>query len=302
MEGGRVNSILSVIIALHEGEDRDSLQKFVSDLVRDKPRITADFVERGLILSGEDEEQLEDVCEALRSRRIANVGPLRVRFRESIRQSAEAEGKYIRQTGGFGNYGHCKLRVEPSESEFEFSAEVKGGVVPDRFFAPIESGIREAAKGGILAGYEVEGVKATLIGGSYHEVDSNDMAFKIAASAAFKEAVKRAKPVVIEPIMSVRVTAPERLTAKITADIARRRGIVLSTDDAELGREVSAFVPLAEALGSSRYGRLPYPMRFAGYEVAPRQDGHDDPDADVLAIKPRPPKSGSGSATAEPTS
>jgi elongation factor G len=301
VESGRVNSILSVTVAPHEEQGRDSLQQFVSDLVRDKSMIAADFLERGLILSGEDEEQLEDVCDAIRRRHIADIGPLRVRFMESIRQCAEAEGKYIRQTGGFGNYGHCKLRVEPSESEFEFVAEIKGGAVPDRFFGPIESGIREAAKGGILAGYEIQGVKATLIDGSYHEVDSNDMAFKIAASVAFKEAGKKAKPVVIEPIMSVRVTAPERLTAKITADIARRRGIVLSIDDAELGREVSAFVPLAEALRASRYGRLPYPMRFAGYEVAPWPDGQDDPDSSVLAIKPRPPKSGSGSATAEPT-
>jgi elongation factor G len=301
MEGGKVNSILLVTIVPHEGQHRDSLQQFVSDLIRGKPIIAADL-ETGLILGGDDEERLEAVCDAIRSCQVADVGPLRVRYRESIRQSAEAEGKYIRQTGGRGNYGHCKLRVEPSESELEFAVEIKGGVVPDRFFAPIEAGIREAAKGGILAGYEAAEFKATLIDGSYHEVDSNDMAFKIAAAVAFKEAAKKAKPILLEPIMSVRVTAAERLTGKIVADLTQRRGVVLGTENTELGRELSAFVPLAEALRSSPCGRLPYPMRFSGYDVAPPKGGYADPDSGVLAIKPRQPKSGSGSATAEPSS
>jgi elongation factor G len=127
------------------------------------------------------------------------------------------------------------------------------------------------------------------------------MAFEIAASLAFKEAAKKAKPVLLEPIMSVRVTAPEQLTAIVTADIARRRGRVLSVDHGESGRVVSAFVPLAEALRSSPHGRPSYPMRFAGYEVTAPEDGYADPESGVLAIKPRGPKSGSGSGTAEPT-
>jgi elongation factor G len=150
-------------------------------------------------------------------------------------------------------------------------------------------------------GYEVIGTKATLIDGSFHELDSNDMAFTIAASQAFKEAAKKAKPVLLEPFMSVRVTAPEQLTARIVADMARRRGRVLSIDDGEVGRVISAFVPLAEALQSSTHGRLSHPMRFAGYEVKAPDDEYADPDSGVLAIKPRRPKSGSGSATAEST-
>jgi elongation factor G len=301
VESGRVNSILWVNVVPLAEQHRESLQQLIADLVRDNPTVVASFVDRKLIISGEDEDLLEAICDRIRDRQIADVDPIRVKYREAIRQSAEGEGKYIRQTGGLGNYGHCKVRVDPSESDFEFVTEVKGGVVPDNFFAPIETGIREAAKGGILAGYEVDGIKATLIDGSYHELDSNDMAFKIAASLAFKEAAKKAKPVLLEPIMSVRVTAPEQLTAKVTADIARRRGIVLSVDHGESGRVVSAFVPLAEALRSSPHGRPSYPMRFAGYEVTVPEDGYADPESGVLAIKPRRPKSGSGSATAEPT-
>ncbi|MGA7523033.1 MAG: hypothetical protein WBW84_11155 [Acidobacteriaceae bacterium] len=289
------------IVPLAE-QDRESLQQLVPDLVRNNSTIAASFVGRELILSGEDEEQLETVCDRIRSRQIANIGPLRVKYRESIRQSAEAEGKYIRQTGGRGNYGHCRLRLEPSESVFDFVTEIRGGVVPDRFFAPIESGIREAAKEGVLAGHEMDGFRATLIDGSFHEVDSNEMAFKIAASIAFKEAARKAKPVLLEPIMSVRVTTSERLTAGIAADIARRRGRVLSVDDDEVGRVVSAFVPLAETLRSSPCGRPAYPMRFAGYDVKEAEDGYADPESGVPVIKPKLPKTGSGAAAAEPTS
>jgi elongation factor G len=300
VESSRVNSILSVNVVPFAEQDREALQQFVGDLVRDNPTVAARLFGRELILSGEDEERLEAVSERIRDRQIAEVGPVRVRYRGTIRQSAEAEGKYIRQAGGRGNYGHCKVRVEPSESAFEFVTEIKDGVVPDKFFAPIESGIREAAKGGILAGYEIDGFKATLISGSYHELDSNDTAFMIAASLAFKEAVRKAKPVLIEPIMSVRVTAPEEQTSRTMADISRRRGRILSVDDGERGRVISAFVPLAEALKSSPHGRPSYPMRFAGYEVTAPEDGYADPDSGVLAIKPRRPKSGSGSSTAEP--
>ncbi len=171
-------------------QDREPLQEFVGDLVRDNPTVAASLFGPELILSGEDEERLEAVSKCIRDRQIAEVGPVRVRYREAIRQSAEADAKYIRQTGGRGNYGHCKVRVEPSESAFEFVTEIKDGAVPDRFIAPIENGIREAAKSGILAGSEVDGFRATLIDGSYHELDSNDMAFSIAASLAFKEAYR----------------------------------------------------------------------------------------------------------------
>lgn len=300
MESSRVNSILSVNVVPLAEQDREPLQQFVGDLVRDNPTVAASLFGPELILSGEDEERLEAVSACIRDRQIAEVGPVRVRYREAIRQSAEAEAKYIQQTGGRGNYGHCKVRVEPSESAFEFVTEIKGGMVPDRFIAPIESGIREAAKGGILAGSELDGFRATLIDGSYHEIDSNDMAFSIAASLAFKEAARKAKPVLLEPIMSVRVVAPRQFTARITGEIARRRGRVLAVDEFEDDCVLSALLPLAETLKSSRYGRFSHPMLFAGYEVKGAADDYADPNSAVPAIKPSRPKSGSDSTTAEP--
>lgn len=301
MEHGRVHSILSVhVVALAEG-DREALEPFVADLVRDNPNVAATTGGRELILSGEDEEQLEAVCGRIRDRQMAEVGPVQVRYREAIRQAAEGEARYVRQTGGSGNYGHCKLRLEPSESDFEFATAIHGGVVPERFFAPIESGIREAASGGILVGYEVSGFRATLIDGSFHELDSNEMAFRIAASLAFKEAARKANPVLLEPLMSVRVTAQEPATASIVADLARRRGRILSVEEGEGGRVVSALVPLAETIRSSRQGRFSYPMRFAGYEIKAPDEGFGDPDSGVLMIRPRRPKSGDGSAAAETT-
>lgn len=276
--------ILLVNISPLAEQDRKTLWLLVADLVRAGPTVSATPNEPGLILSGEDEGHLEAVCDRIRNSRLASVGPIRVRYRETISQPSEAEAKYIRQTGGRGNYGHCRLRLEPIESTIEFATEIRGGAVPDRFFAPVESGIREAAKGGILAGSEVDGFRATLIGGSYHETDSNDVAFSIAASLAFKEAAKKAKPVLLEPIMSVRVVAPRQFAAGITGEIARRRGRTLAVDESEDDCVLSALLPLAETLTSSRYGRFSHPMRFAGYEVKGAEDGYDDPHSAVPAV------------------
>jgi elongation factor G len=151
MKSGKINSILSINVAPLAETNREPLQQLVTALVRDDPKLFAASVDSDWVISGEDELHLELAGLRILERGIAAVGHVRIRYLEAIRQPAEAEGKYIRQAGGRGNYGHCKIRVEPSELDFEFATEIKGGIVPERFFAPIENGIREAAKGGILA-------------------------------------------------------------------------------------------------------------------------------------------------------
>ena len=208
----------------------------------------------------------------------ANVGEPKVAFRETIRKHAEAEGKYIRQTGGSGNYGHCKLRVEPNEpgKGYEFIDAIRGGVVPKEYIKPTEQGIREASHNGVLAGYEMVDFKVTLFDGSYHEVDSNEMAFKIAGSMAFKEAAKKASPVLLEPVMAVEVTVPEEHMGTIIGDINSRRGRIEGMEHAAGSQVIKAIVPLKEMFGyvneirSSTQGRASYSMQFARYEEAPR--------------------------------
>ncbi|HUB31059.1 MAG TPA: hypothetical protein VL967_15245, partial [Terracidiphilus sp.] len=161
-----------------------------------------------LILAGEDELELEAVAERLAEAEDIHYGEPKVSYRETIRKSAEAEGKYIRQTGGSGNFGHCWLRIEPNEpgAGYEFINEIKGGVIPKEYIKPIDQGIQGALELGILAGFPIVDVRAILFDGSYHEVDSNEMAFKFAGSIAFKEAARKASPVLLEPVMAVEVT------------------------------------------------------------------------------------------------
>jgi len=208
----------------------------------------------------------------------ANVGKPQVAYRETIRKHAEAEGKYIRQTGGSGQYGHVKLRVEPNEKGkgFEFVNEIVGGSVPREYIKPVEQGIKEALEGGVLAGYELVDVKATLYDGSYHEVDSNEMAFKIAASMGFKEAARKASPVLLEPIMSVEVVVPEEYMGVIIGDLNSRRGRIEGIDHRAGSQVIKSLVPLAEMFGyatqmrSNTQGRATFSMHFAHYDEAPR--------------------------------
>jgi elongation factor G len=208
----------------------------------------------------------------------ANVGEPKVAFRETIRKTAEAEGKYIRQTGGSGNYGHVKIRLEPNEpgKGFEFINEITGGVVPKEYIKPTEQGIREALHNGVLAGYEMVDFKAVLYDGSYHDVDSNEMAFKIAGSMAYKEAAKKASPVLLEPMMAVEVTVPEEHMGTIIGDINSRRGRIEGMEHSGGSQVIKAMVPLKEMFGyvndirSSTQGRASYSMQFARYEEAPR--------------------------------
>jgi elongation factor G len=208
----------------------------------------------------------------------ANVGKPQVAYRETIRRISEAEGKFIRQTGGRGQYGHVKVRLEPQApgKGYEFVNEIVGGSVPKEYIKPVDHGIREAMEGGILAGYEMVDVKAVLYDGSYHDVDSSEMAFKIAGSMAFKEAARRATPVLLEPLMSVEVVVPEEYMGDIIGDLNSRRGRVEGMEHRAGSQVIKAHVPLSEMFGyatdmrSRTQGRATFSMHFARYEEAPR--------------------------------
>jgi elongation factor G len=303
MDRAQVNPILSIEIKAASDEDRESLTRSLEELVRQNPEVQIGFEPpRGnLVIRGEDELQLEAVCRSILATYPFEAGDLRIAFRETIRKAAEAEGKYIRQTGGSGNYGHCWLKVEPNEAGkgYEFINEIKGGVVPREYIKPIDQGVQGALELGILAGYPIVDVKVTLTDGSYHEVDSNEMAFKFAGSIAFKEAARKASPVLLEPVMAVEVTVPEEFMGTIIGDINSRRGRIEGMEHAAGSQVIKAIVPLAEVLRSSVRGRPKFVMRFAGYEPVARRDGPGDDDAPAYAHKPKGPRPGSGASRAE---
>jgi elongation factor G len=206
------------------------------------------------------------------------VGRPQVAYKETLTRPAEGEGRYIKQTGGRGQYGHAKIRLIPRQpgEGYEFLNEIVGGSIPKEFIKPIDMGIREALEGGVLAGYPMVDVKVTLYDGSYHDVDSNEMAFKIAGSMAFKEAAKKASPVLLEPVMSVEVVVPEEFMGTIIGDLNSRRGRIEGMEHRAGSQVVKAIVPLANMFGyvndmrSSTQGRATYSMHFARYEEAPR--------------------------------
>jgi elongation factor G len=232
------------------------------------------------IISGMGELHLEIIVDRMmREYKVeANVGKPQVAYRETVRKHSEAEGKYIRQTGGRGQYGHVKLYVDPNEKGkgFEFVNDITGGSVPKEYIRPIEQGIKEAMEGGVLAGYEMVDIKVTLYDGSYHEVDSDEMAFKIAGSMGFKEAARKASPVLLEPIMSVEVVVPEEFMGVIIGDLNSRRGRIEGIEHRAGSQVIKSMVPLAEMFGyatqmrSNTQGRATYSMHFAHYEEAPR--------------------------------
>lgn len=261
----------------------------------------------GIVVKGMDELHLLAVCHAICKgmNQSVDLEPA-VILRETIRKTAEGEGKYIRQMGGFGNYGHVKLRLEPLEPRregegFEFLNELPVAMLPVEFAAAAEMGIRQAARVGVLCGHEVTAVKATLIGGSFHETDSNPMAFQIAGSMAFKEAAKKAVPVVLEPMMSVEMTVSLASMAETVSELNARQGRIEKMEPYAECIEISAFVPLREMLSSSKYGRPDYPMEFARYEQTrfpPDKFGEDG--AGVTANLPKFPHPGRRSAAVQP--
>jgi elongation factor G len=276
------DTVISVAIEPKTKADQEKMGVALSKLADEDPtfKVKTDEDSGQTIISGMGELHLEILVDRMkREHKVeANVGEPKVAFRETIRKESEAEGKYIRQTGGSGNYGHCKIRLRPSEpgAGYEFINDIKGGSIPKEYIKPIDQGIREALDGGILAGFPVVDVTVTLYDGSYHDVDSNEMAYKIAGSMAFKEAAKKASPVLLEPVMAVEVTVPEEFVGTIIGDINSRRGRIESLEHAAGSQLVKAIVPLKEMFGyvndirSSTQGRASYSMQFARYEEAPR--------------------------------
>ncbi|MCS5565548.1 MAG: elongation factor G, partial [Methylococcales bacterium] len=206
----------------------------------------------------------------------ANIGKPRVAYRETIRKEVEAEGKFVRQTGGRGQYGHVWLRIEPIDGEgYEFVDEIAGGVVPREYIGAVDKGIQDQLANGVLAGYPLQGVKATLYDGSYHDVDSSEVAFKVAGSMALKAGALDASPVLLEPVMNVEVVTPEDYYGDVVGDLNRRRGIVQGMEDVLAGKAVRAEVPLAEMFGyatdvrSATQGRATFSMEFSNYAEVP---------------------------------
>ena len=243
-------------------------------------RVTTDQETNQTIISGMGELHLEIIVDRLKREYNveANVGKPQVAYRETIRQAAKGEEKYSRQTGGRGQYGHVVLEIEPNEAGagFEFINKIVGGVIPKEYIPAVEKGIREALEGGILAGYELVDIKVTLTFGSYHEVDSSEMAFKIAGSIAFKEAARKAKPVLLEPVMKVEVVTPEDYMGSVTGDLSSRRGRIEGMNSRPGTQIITAMVPLAEMFGyetdlrSMSQGRAASTMHFHRYEEAPK--------------------------------
>ncbi len=274
--------VIAVAVEPKTKSDQEKMGVALGKLAQEDPtfKVSTDPDSGQTIIEGMGELHLEILVDRMmREFNVqANVGKPQVAYRETIRKASQAEGKYIRQTGGSGQYGHVRIRLEPNEpgKGYEFINEVVGGVIPKEFIKPVDQGIREALEGGVLAGYEMVDVKATLYDGSYHDVDSNEMAFKIAGSMAFKEAARKASPVLLEPVMSVEVVVPEEYMGTIIGDLSSRRGRIEALEHRAGSQVIKAMVPLAEMFGyatnmrSSTQGRATFSMHFSRYEEAPR--------------------------------
>jgi elongation factor G len=263
--------------------DQDKLGTALSRLAQEDPtfRMRTDEETQQTIIAGMGELHLEIILDRLKRefKVEANVGKPQVAYKEAITKTVEKQGKFVRQSGGKGQYGDVTIRVEPGEpgSGYVFESKIVGGAIPKEFVKPAGEGIREASQSGVLAGYPVLDFKATLIDGSYHDVDSSEMAFKIAGSMAFKEANRAAGPIIKEPIMAVEVTTPKDYIGDIIGDLNSRRGMIQGTEDAPGGAQViKANVPLSEMFGyatdmrSKTQGRATYTMEFSHYEKAPK--------------------------------
>jgi elongation factor G len=258
----------------------DALQK----LAEEDPtfRVTTNKETGQTIIAGMGELHLEIIVDRLlREFHVeANVGAPQVAYKEGFASTVEVDSKYVKQTGGHGQYGHCKVRFEPldpnSDSTYEFDNQIVGGVIPKEYIPAVDAGIREACKAGVLAGFPVLGVKATLIDGSYHEVDSSEMAFKVAGSMACKDAMKKAGSVLLEPIMKVEITTPTDYMGDVIGDINSRRGRINGMEEVNGVEQIHCFVPLAEMFGyatdlrSKTQGRGAYSMFFDRYEPVPK--------------------------------
>jgi len=272
--------VIAVSVEPKTQADQDKMSFALSCLAREDPsfRVRTDAESGQTIISGMGELHLDIVVDRMQRefKVAANVGKPQVAYRETIQASVEIEGKFVRQTGGRGQYGHVWLRLEPlADGGFIFASEIVGGVVPKDFIPAIEKGIQEAMTGGTLAGYPLMGIKATLFDGSYHEVDSNEQAFRIAGAIALRDGCRKAAPTLLEPVMNVEITTPEQHMGDVIGDLSGRRGNMLGMEDIAVGKLIRAEVPLAEmfgyatALRGATQGRAGYSMEFAEYRAVP---------------------------------
>jgi elongation factor G len=278
--------VISLAVEPKTKADQEKMGIALSKLAQEDPsfRVQTDEETGQTIISGMGELHLEVLVDRMKREFNveSNVGKPQVAYRERITKSCEIEGKFVRQSGGRGQYGHCWIRFEPAEDQsadkLEFVNEIVGGVIPKEYIPAIQKGIEEQIKNGVLAGYPLLGVKATVYDGSYHDVDSSEMAFKIAASMATKQLSDREKggAVLLEPIMKVEVITPEEKMGDVVGDLNRRRGMIQGMDDTPSGKAVNAEVPLAEMFGyatdlrSQTQGRATYTMEFLKYAEAPK--------------------------------
>jgi len=274
--------VISIAIEPKTKADQEKLGVSLQKLASEDPsfRVATDRETGQTIISGMGELHLEIIVDRLlREFRVdANVGKPQVAYKETIRKAAEREAKFVRQTGGRGQYGHVVLRVEPLKvgAGFEFADSTKGGVIPREYIPAVERGVRDAMETGALAGYPMVDVKVSLLDGSYHEVDSSEIAFKIAGSMAFKDAASKASPVILEPVMSVEVVVPEEFSGPVFGDLNGRRGRIQGMETRAGAQVIAANVPLAEMFGyatdlrSMTQGRATYTMQFSHYEAVPQ--------------------------------
>jgi elongation factor G len=273
--------VIAVAVEPKTKPDQEKMGVALSKLAKEDPsfRMHTDEESGQTIIAGMGELHLEIIVDRLKRefKVEANVGKPQVAYRETIRATVEQEGKFVRQSGGRGQYGHVFLRLQPTESGsgYEFENSIVGGSVPREYISAVDKGIKEQMGNGVIAGYPVVDVKVTLYDGSYHDVDSSEVAFKIAGSMAFKQGAAKAKPVLLEPIMQVEVVSPEDYMGDVNGDLSRRRGVLQGLDDSPMGKIIRAEVPLAEMFGyatdlrSMSQGRATYTMEFSRYAGVP---------------------------------
>jgi len=273
--------VISVAVEPKTKSDQEKMGIALGKLAQEDPsfRVATDEESGQTIISGMGELHLDILVDRMRREFNveANVGRPQVAHRETIRKSVEAEGKFVKQSGGRGQYGHAKIRLMPLKpgEGYEFDNQIVGGAIPKEYISSVDKGINEALQNGVIAGYPVVDVRVELYDGSYHEVDSNEMAFKVAGSMAFKNAAKIASPVLLEPMMKVEVVTPEDYMGDVMGDVSRRRGILQGMEDCPSGKVVNAHIPLSEMFGystdlrSQTQGRATYTMEFDHYAEAP---------------------------------
>ena len=273
--------VISVAVEPRTKADQDKMGVALSKLAQEDPsfRVRTDEESGQVIISGMGELHLEIIVDRMKREFNveANVGAPQVAYRETIRKTVEQESKFVRQSGGRGQYGHVWLRIEPQEAGagYEFVNEIVGGVVPKEYIPAVDKGVQEQLKSGVLAGYPMLDVKVSIFDGSYHDVDSSEIAFKIAGSMCFREGARNANPILLEPIMKVEIATPEEYMGDVVGDINRRRGIIQGMEDTPSGKTVSCEVPLSEMFGyatdlrSATQGRATYSMQFEKYNETP---------------------------------